>query len=172
MTFPIKNSDIIVGKFLATTICTVASSILGLASMYGTMYYLSEKLEMLSEIELLSISNAILVIIMFVLFSMLVSALSMVIASGAKSFKEAENAVQPLTFITFIPMFMSMMGTKINTIFALIPYVNINLLLNDIISGSCNMKYYLLMIVSNLVFSFIILKAITKLYKSDKILFS
>ena len=172
LTFPLKNRDIIYGKFFATTICTVISSILGFVSMYGVLYYLSGKLETFNGMKLLTVSSFVLALILFVLFAMLISALSIMIASKAKSFKEAQNSTQPLAFISLIPMFISMMGTKLNLTLALIPFINVNLLLNEIISNSVNMKYFALSMLSNIVFIFAVLKAVTKLYKSDKILFS
>jgi len=172
LTFPIKNSDIITGKFLATTICTVVSSLLGFSSMYAVLYYMSGKLETFSGMELLSVKSIILVLIIFVVFSMLVSALAIVIASKAKSFKEAQNSSQPLSFLCLVPMFISMMEIELNTTLALIPFVNVSLLINQILANAVNMQYFMIMVVSNIVFIYIILKAISKLYKSDKILFS
>ena len=172
LTFPLKNGDIIYGKFFATTICTVISSILGFASMYGVLYYLSGKLETFNGMELLTAKSFGLALIVFILYAMLISALSIMIASKAKSFKEAQNSTQPLAFVSLIPMFISMMGTKLSATLALIPFINVNLLLNDIISNSVNMQYFALATLSNIVFIFIVLKAVIKLYKSDKILFS
>ena len=172
LTFPLKSGDIIYGKFFATTICTVISSILGFVSMYGVLYFLTGKLESFDGMELLTIGNFILALIVFILYSMLISALSIMIASRAKSFKEAQNSTQPLAFVSMIPMFISMMGTKLDMTFSLIPFINVNLLLNDIISNSINMQHFALASLSNIVFIFILLKAVVKLYKSDKILFS
>lgn len=172
LTFPIKNSDIITGKFIATTLCTIVSAILGFSSMYTVLYYMSGKLETFTGMELLTAQSIILLLIIFAIFSMLVSALAIVVASKAKSFKEAQNSSQPLSFLCLIPMFISIMGIELNTTLALIPFVNVSLLINQIISNSVNMQYFVIMVISNIAFIFILLKAISKLYKSDKILFS
>ncbi len=172
LTFPLKNGDIIGGKFIATTICTVISSVIGFLSMYGVLLYLSKNLESFKGMELLSIQNILFALIMFIVFGMLISAIAIIIASKAKSFKEAQNSTQPLAFISIIPMFLSMMGTKLDSTLALIPFVNVNLLLSDIISNTVNMQYFIITIVANIVFVFIIMKAVIKLFKSDKILFS
>lgn len=172
LTFPIKKRDIIVGKFLATTICTTISGLLGFTSMYATLYYLSGKLETFSGVELLSVQSIILTIIAFTVFSLLVTALSMLMASRAKSFKEAQNSIQPLSLIGMIPMFLPMIGIKLNNIIALIPFVNLSMIMADIMKNSVNIQYFILMILSNLLFIVISLKAVVKLYKSDKILFS
>lgn len=172
LTFPLKNGDIIGGKFIATTICTVVSAVIGFLSMYGVLYYLSCTLESFKGMELLTAKSIIFAIIVFIVFAMLISAIAIVIASRAKSFKEAQNSTQPLVFVSVIPMFLSMMGTKLDLTLALIPFVNVNLLLNDIISNTVNMQYFMITIISNFVFVFIVMKAVIKLFKSDKILFT
>ena len=172
LTFPIKNSDIIFGKFVATSLSTIVSSILGFASMYTVLYYLSGKLETFKGMELLSFPSIILLIIIFIMFSMLVSAMAIAVASKAKSFKEAQNASQPLSFISIVPMIISMMGIELNTILAMIPFVNVSLLITQIIYNSVNMKYFIIMVISSLIFIYVLLKSISKLYKSDDILFN
>ena len=69
-------------------------------------------------------------------------------------------------------MFISMMGTKLDTTLSLVPFLNVSLMITDIMSNTVNMHYYILMVFSNLIFITLILKSIIKLYKSDKILFS
>lgn len=172
LTFPIKNSDITFGKFIATSLSTIVSSILGFSSMYIVLYYLSGKLETFKGMELLNIQSIILLIILFVIFSMLVSALAIAIASKAKSFKEAQNSTQPLSFISIVPMIISMMGIELNTMLAMIPFINVSLLINQIIYNSVNMKYFIIMVISSFVFIYVLLKVISKLYKSDDILFN
>jgi len=172
LTFPIKNSDIVTGKFLASTICTTISSIISFASMYAVIYYYSLTSELFGGVQLLSLQNFILAIILFMLFSMLICAVSIVIASGKQSFKEAQSATGPISTLTMIPMFMVILGIKLNTTLACIPFINVALLLNDIMANTVNIQHLLITIVSNIVFITIALKAIAKLYKSDKILFS
>lgn len=172
VTFPLKNGDIIYGKFFATSICTVISSVVGFVSMYGVLYVLSGKLDSFREMELLTAKSFVLALILFVLYAMLISALAIMIASKAKSFKEAQNSTQPLAFVSLIPMFLTMMGTKLSASLAAVPFINVYLLLNDIISNTVNMQFFAIVAASTIVFIFIVLKAVTKLYKSDKILFS
>ena len=172
LTFPIKTSDIIAGKFLATTICTTISAIVSFASMYGVMYYSAQTLETFKGVEMLSLPNLIMALVMFIIFAMFISAVAIILSSSAKSFKEAQSKVEPLSILNMVPMMMSMFGTKLDITMSLIPFINVNLMLSDIISNTVNMQYFILTIVSNIVVIYISLKAISKLYKSDKILFS
>lgn len=76
-----------------------------------------------------------------------------------------------LNFVSMIPMFMNMLQVKINYGLSFIPVINISLILNSIIHSEFNIGYFMVMIVSNLVFAIIVIKIISKLYKSDKVLF-
>ena len=69
-------------------------------------------------------------------------------------------------------MIISMMGIELNTILAMIPFVNVSLLITQIIYNSVNMKYFIIMVISSLIFIYVLLKSISKLYKSDDILFN
>lgn len=171
LTFPIKSSVIISGKFIATTLCTMLSSIIGFISMYGVLYFLSGKLEAFKEIQLLNAQNFVYALIVFIVYAMLISAAAIALASKAKSFKEAQNITQPLTFISIFPMFLSMLGTNTSLTLSFIPFANVNLLLGDIISNNLEISYLLIAVVSSIVFTAILLKIVSSLYKSDKILF-
>lgn len=171
LTFPLKKEIIIGGKFIATTLCTMVSAILGFLSMYGVMYFMSGKLDAFNSIELLNAKSFICAILVFIVYSMLISIASIVLSSSAKSFKEAQNLTQPLSLISILPMFMSMMGTKLNETLAVIPFINVNLLLTDIISNAIEIKLLLITIISSIVFILILLKIVSSEYKSDKILF-
>ena len=172
LTFPITNRDIITGKFLAASTCTAISAIISFSSMYAVIYYYTTISELFAGVQLLSVQNLVLSIIVFVLYSMLICAISIVLASGKKTFKEAQSATNPISIVAMIPMFLVMMGTKLNITLACIPFINVTLLVNDIMANTVNIQYLLITIVSNIVFIVIALNAIAKLYKSDKILFS
>lgn len=171
LTFPLKKETIIGGKFIATSICTMISAVLGFASMYGVLFFLSGKLEAFTDISMLSVSNLVLAVILLIIYSFLISVLSIVLASSAKSFKEAQNVTQPLSIISVIPMFMTMIGTNTDLKLSLIPFINVNLLLTDIISNNLDIKLFLTAVVSSIVFIVILLKIVSTQYKSDKILF-
>ena len=172
LTFPLKKLDIIGGKFVATVICTSVSSILGFSSMYTVLYILSGRLTIFENFVALSAGTIALILLSFICFAILISAASIMLTSRTKSFKEAQNSIQPLTFISIVPMFLSIMGTKMTATYAMIPFLNITLLLADILKGTVNIKYYLIMVASTIVIAALLIRGISKLYKSDKILFS
>lgn len=172
LTFPLKNSDIVMGKFIATTISSAISATLGFLSMYGMLYYLSSKLETFTAMDALSIPSIIILIALFSMFAMFISAISIILATNAKSFKEAQNATQPLSIVSMIPMFASIMGVELNKVIALIPFMNISMLVNQALYNKVDMVCFWITILSGIVYTYVLIKVMSKLYKSDKVLFS
>lgn len=172
LTFPLKNGDIVMGKFIATTIASAISSTLGFLSMYGMLYYLSKELESFTAIAELSLQSILVLIGLFGVFSMFISAIAIILATNAKSFKEAQNATQPLSIVSMIPMFASIMGVELNKVIALIPFMNISLLVDQALLNKVDMGCFWITTLSGIVYTYILIKVMSKLYKSDKILFS
>ena len=105
-------------------------------------------------------------------YSFLISGLCIAIASKSKSFKEAQSALTPLTFISFFPSFIAfMMELKIGVVSSLIPFLNFTLLFTDIVNGNFNLLYVLLVVLSTAITIFLVLKIIISQYKSEKVLF-
>lgn len=172
LTFPLKNSDIVMGKFIATTIASAISSTLGFLSMYGMLFYLSKELDTITEIAALSLQSILVLIALFAMFSMFISAIAIILSTNAKSFKEAQNSTQPLSIVSMIPMFASIMGVELNKVIAFIPFMNISLLVNQALLNKIDMGCFVITVVSGIVYTYVLIKVMSKLYKSDKILFN
>lgn len=172
LTFPLKTSDIIFGKFLATAISAMVSSIVGFASMYGIIIYFAGKKEILAGIQMMPIINFVYVLILIIIYSLLVSALAIALSSNKKSFKESQSSTTVLNALPMIAMFLPMIGIEFNIKFACIPGVNVCYLLNDVMKNSINFSYFIVTVISNLIFMYVGLKIVSKIYKSDKVLFS
>ena len=121
---------------------------------------------------MLPVSAYIFVSIIIVAYSLLISGLCIAIASKAKTFKEAQSALTPLTFITFFPgMIALIMNIKLTPVLSLIPFLNYNLIFQDIINNKYDIVNILCMFISTVVVIGIVLKIIIKQYKSERVLF-
>ncbi len=173
LTFPIKSRDIIIGKLLGVTISSIITGVLSLllslisfeiANNYFTIYETAP-----ISISVLSIIMSIVVIIAYSIF---ISGLCIAIASMCKTFKEAQSALTPLTFVAFFPgMIAFMVGIKSSLILSIIPFLNFSLVFNDISNGIINYIDIILMFVSTVIYIAIIIYCIIKQYKSEKVLF-
>jgi sodium transport system permease protein len=105
-------------------------------------------------------------------YSLFISGLCIAIASFSKTYKEAQSALTPLSMLVMVPMFLNVLGIDMNPVLSLIPIVNHTLLINDIFCDNINILNISIMFISTIVYVIIIIKFITHLYKSEKILFS
>ena len=173
LTFPIKSKDIIIGKFLSVTLSSIITGLLSLILAIISLKIAGEMFTIYENVNLmLPVSSLIFAILVIIAYSILISGLCIAIASKSKTFKEAQSALTPLTFISFFPgMIAFMIGIKTTYLLALIPFLNYTLIFTDITNGNINFLHIILMLISTIVIIAIILKIIIKQYKSEKVLF-
>lgn len=174
LTFPIKSRDIIVGKLLSVTISSIITGILSLIlalisfKIANNMFTIYETLPIT-----ISISSIIFSIFVIIVYSFFISGLCIAIASLSKTFKEAQSALTPLTFISLFPgMIAFMVGIKSSILMSIIPFLNFTLVLNDVCVGIFNYNQIFLMFISTIIYISLIIWYIIKQYKSEKVLFS
>lgn len=172
LTFPIKSSEIVMGKFSAIAIINFISGIL---SFLLALLSLSVSIDLFECFEGFSLNMGIdkIVVSLVVIFavSLIVAGLSIAIASKAKSFKEAQSALQPIQFLGMIPMFLPMFEIENSIIISMIPLVGQGMLLNEMFSSSINYLNVLGSFISSIIFIILVIWVISKQYKSEKVLF-
>ena len=173
LTFPIKSRDIILGKFLGVSISSIITGMISLILTIISLYIANNSFELYKDVNLmLPVSAYIFVSIIIVAYSLLISGLCIAIASKAKTFKEAQSALTPLTFITFFPgMIALIMNIKLTPVLSLIPFLNYNLIFQDIINNKYDFINIFCMFISTVFVIWVVLRIIIKQYKSEKILF-
>ena len=174
LTFPVKSRDIILGKFLSVAISSIITGILSLVLTLISLFLANNVFEIYKDTNLmLSLSSIGYAVIVIIVYSFLNSGLCIAIASKSKTFKEAQSALTPLTFISFFPsMIAFMMNIETNTILSCVPFLNFTLLFTDIVNNNLNLLNMALMILSTLIIIAIVLKVIIAQYKSEKVLFN
>ena len=121
----------------------------------------------------LSIESIIFSLVVILAYSFLISGICIAIASCSKSFKEAQSALTPITFLSFFPGFIAfMVNLKSSSLISLIPFINYSLIFKDISEGVINYLDIFLMLASTIFFISIVLMIVIKEYKSEKILFT
>ena len=173
LTFPIKSKDIIIGKFLSVTLSSIITGVLSLILAIISLKIANNMFSIYEGMDLmLPASSLIFALIVILAYSLLISGLCIAIASKSKTFKEAQSALTPLTFISFFPgMIAFMIGITTTNVYACIPFLNYTLIFTDITSGNINFVHILLMLVSTIIIIAVVLKIIIKQYKSERVLF-
>ena len=174
LTFPIKSRDIIVGKLLSVTLSSIITGVLSLVLALIAFNIANDTFTIYESAKItLSAPSIIMSIFVIIVFSLFISGLCIAIASMCKSFKEAQSALTPLTFIALFPgMIAFMVGVKSSTLLSIIPFLNFSLVFNDISVGIINYLEIFLMFISTIIYIVIVIWFIVKSYKSEKILFN
>lgn len=174
LTFPIKSRDIIVGKFLAVTIASILTGIISLVLAIISVAIAQNAFSIYEGLNIMfSPISILLSVIIIIAYSFFISGLCIAIASSSKTFKEAQSALTPLTFISLFPgMIAFMIGVTGTPLLSIIPFINYVVVFTDTSAGNVDWLNIALMVISTIICISIVLTYIIKQYKSEKILFS
>ena len=174
LTFPIKSKDIIIGKFLGVTVSSIITGLLSLALAVISLFISKDMFTIYEGVNTMySLSSIIYAVVVIITYSFFISGLCIAIASTSKTFKEAQSALTPLTFISLFPgMIAFMIGITTNTIISIIPFLNFTTIFTDITAGNINVLHIFLMMLSTVIYISIVFYYIIKQYKSEKVLFA
>lgn len=172
LTYPIKSSELILGKFLAITISSIITLIISIILMIISLNLVKDNFEMLKGLAFnINSLTIILTFIILLTYSFFISGLCIAIASKTKSFKEAQSTLTPVSLIICIPMFLQMLDIRPGSYLNFIPIFNHSFVLNDIFLGNINTNNILITTITSIIYSLILIYIIIKEYKSEKILF-
>lgn len=177
-TLPISNLELVIGKYMAVSACAIASAILNVLSIMLTLGYLMVSQDLLNQMGAIDINlnelvlPMIITIICVCLFAMVVSAVSMCVCSLAKSFKDAQNYITPVSLFVMIPSYVSMIpNINLNYFTATIPVINISLLIKSVLTFNSDISLISLVLFSNLIFVILSVLLLSKMFNSEEILF-
>ena len=174
LTFPIKSRDIIIGKFLGVTVSSIITGLISLTLAIISLMITKNMFSIYEGMDVMYSPITILfAVIVIIAYSFFISGLCIAIASTSKTFKEAQSALTPLTFISFFPgMIVFMMGITTTPILSIVPFINFTLIFTDINNGIIDGLNILLMAISTIVYISLVFTYIIKQYKSEKVLFA
>lgn len=174
LTFPIKSKDIIIGKFLGVTVSSIITGIISLTLAIISLMITKNMFSIYEGMDVMYSPITILfAVIVIIAYSFFISGLCIAIASTSKTFKEAQSALTPLTFISFFPgMIAFMIGITTTPILSIVPFLNFTLIFTDINNGTINLLNIGLMAISTIIYISLVFAHIIKQYKSEKVLFA
>ena len=171
LTFPIKSSEIITGKYLAISICGMILGLFALLLLIPTLSLGKVLFESFENFNTnFSAISIIMTVFIIIITSLLSSGIAMALAGNTKTYKEAQSALQGLSFISMIPMFIELLDMD-SKYFDLIPLANCGLALNRVLTDDFTLTSLFVMLISTIIYTVIIIIYISKQYKSEKTLF-
>lgn len=179
LTLPVTNFQMILSKYISVSILACVTALLSVLSLGGSVLFMMFGIADGAVTELGGISlSAILTAIPVLLLTLLVTALlstsiCMCFCVFAKSFKEANNYITPVLLVI---MFAAMVGmipsVKLDYATAMIPIVNVSLMVKQIIAQQFDLTLAGMTIGVNLGCSILIVWVLAKMYDSEEVLFS
>lgn len=177
-TLPISNLELVMGKYMAVSLSAIVTAILNILSMGLTMAFILVSGGLSSQLGFGNFNYGDLILpivttlICVCLFSMVVAAISMCVCSLAKSFKDAQNYITPLMLVIMIPSYVSMIpNIVLDRVTAVIPVVNISLLIKSVLSFKSDLNLIALVLTSNIAFVILAIILLSKMFNSEEILF-
>ena len=174
LTFPIKSKDIILGKFLGVTLSSIITGVISFILAIISLVIAENMFSIYDGLDIMFTPlSIVMAFIIIVVYSFFISGLCISIASTCKTFKEAQSALTPLTFISLFPgMIAFMISITTTPLLSIVPFLNYSLIFTDINAGNVNWLNIALMIISTFIYIAIVLGYIIKQYKSEKVLFT
>jgi sodium transport system permease protein len=174
---PVSRFDLVMGKFLLVFSASLVSAILSVTSMGSSFAVLGHSHLMQSSggqnLNLnLGLLSVVAVFFMALPLAVLFSAVLMTIALFAKSYKEAQSYLTPITFLVVIPAIASIMpGVELTPKLALIPVLNTSLVCKEIIAGTYHWNSIILIFISTCVYAGVALFLAVKMFQREDVLF-
>jgi sodium transport system permease protein len=140
MTLATRRSNVLIAKYLYVATMSFTAGLLNLMAM---MFSLRAMLTPIfrrngSDVSISIPMESIPIILLgALLMALLVSAVMMILASFARTFKEGQSMVSPFYVVIMMPlMFLSAPGMEFTTKLALIPIMNVTMMFREAIQGT------------------------------------
>ena len=176
LTLPVTNRELIFSKFLTVATVGIVSAILNVISMGGVTVYMYKLVSSVTGVQTLRLGRFIPPIIICILcifaFAIFMSAASMCVCAFAKSYKEANNYITPLTLVVMLASFVGFIpNVELTPKLALAPVANICLLLKELFAFKYNLTTIMLVLVSNVIYGILTVMLLARVYNSESVLF-
>lgn len=176
LTLPITNRQLIVSKFLAVSTLGIITAILNVISMgfvCGYMIKMMGSYGVDMSVNMTRFIPAMLVgILCIIAFAVFMSAVTMCVCAFAKTYKEANNYITPLTLIVMFASFVAFIPSmELTERMALVPVANICLLIKNILVFKFDIGIIAIVLISNIAYGIVAVMLLGRIYNSESILF-
>lgn len=171
---PMKRSSLAIGKISALAVIALLS---GISSAAGTILSLPKLMGAAADqlnANVYAIQDYLLLGVVILSTVLLMITLISMISAAAKTIKEAQTAVTPLMIVVMLIGVTAMFGggAQESPLYYLIPFYNSVQCMVGIFSFEWNPVCILISVISNLVYTGIGVYLLTKMFNSERIIFS
>ena len=172
---PISRTNLVLGKFLTVLTTGLATALITVLSFGGWGYLIGS----LAGVDIVAKAMAALGLVDLMLILAMLIPLTMIFASAllslsiyARSFKEAQNYIGPMSILVFVPLALALLpGVELTWKTALIPMTNISLCIKELVKGTIDMGILSLVIASTVLLAGVLIAFCVHWFQREKVLF-
>lgn len=169
---PVKRSHIAFGKIISLSVLAILSAI---SSFIGVIISIPKLMGDMGDAmpNLYQAKDYAMVLLVLVVTALILVSLVSIMSCFAKNTKEASMYSMPLMVISMALSMTSMIGIKVNNnlLFA-IPLFNSIQMLTEIFTFEVNVVHFIITIITNVIFTGILIYVLTRMFDNEKIMFS
>ena len=170
---PINKNQIVLGKIISTVIITILS---GVASFIGLAASMPNMGDMYGSVQSVNYSfiTYIQLFVLILMVSLIASSVFLLASTLAKSTKEATTYAMPAYILAMVVSMMTIFDTSMptNILPYFIPLYNLSIGIKGVLLNQITSIQILSIVFSTLAFFGIIIYLVTRLFKSEKLMFS
>jgi len=166
---PVRPLQVMAAKYLTVSLTAVVSTLVNLAAMSATFGAgLSLGDEKASVTVHLTLGQVLVMVACLVPAAFLVAGVSLTVASVARTFKEGQTLMTPVMLAGLAPALLSQMpGVELTTLTALVPLLNVALLVKAAVLGTATPLHVGLTMISVLLFGGLALKLAAMAFENE-----
>src|SRR5215475_10262924 len=174
---PISRAHLVFGKFLlvlTTALSTAALSVISMGISFALVHAFQAKAVEAGKEGMtmhIGIGAALSVFIMAIPLAVLFSSIQLMIASFAKTYKEAQTYLVPLIFIVIIPAIAAMLPIDLSAKLSLVPILNVSLLCKELVIGTYHGNFIAIIFTSTCAYAAVALFLAVKMFQRESVLF-
>ena len=176
---PVKRTHLVLGKFLLVLTASLSTATLSVISMGASFAVLSRLTQAergaVGGLPIMPMHGTTIaaVFAMALPVAVLFSAVLITISIFAKTFKEAQSYLTPMTFLVLVPAVAAVLpGLELTPKLSLIPILNVSLLCKELVTGTYHWNYIALIFLSTCVYASAALFLAVKMFQRESVLFS
>jgi len=172
---PISRSAIVMGKFLTVLTTGLVTALITVVSFGGWGYIIGSLMgvdiveKAMSTLGLVDLS---LILALLLPLTAIFAALLLSLSIYARSYKEAQNYIGPLTMVIFMPLIGSILpGIELNWKLAMVPVLNVALGIKELVKGTIDYSLLGVVLLSTLILAGAMISFCIAWFQKEKVLF-
>lgn len=172
---PVTRTELVLGKFLTVLTTSLATAAITVVSMGLWISVVGNfiALEKISDaLGTMGVFDLALILLLLIPLAAIFSSLVLAISIYARTFKEAQNYMGPLSMLAFMPLVVAMMpNMELTFKTAVIPVTNVALAIKEIIKGTVDYAMVGMIFAATVVVAGVLMGYCVHWFKKESVLF-